>query len=236
MVVSSSPSSATIIATRNGCVMYGSPDRRTWVACAVRAGPAASEESFAFSACVANVSTTERSSLVVRISAREANDANASLRAAGSTTGWNCVQLGGGGEPALQVDELAVDRHEAQLGLHAGHRLVEVDGLGDVVDRADAKALDQQYDFITASEVVEHFYSPQKEFDLLANQLKPNGLLALMTALYDDSIDFKNWYYRKDPTHVAFYSRATFNYLARKYYFLDPEFIGPRVILLQKRS
>ena len=35
-----------------------------------------------------------------------------------------------------------------------------------------------------------------------------------MTNFYDDSINFKDWYYRKDPTHVVFYKEKTFEFIA----------------------
>ena len=35
-----------------------------------------------------------------------------------------------------------------------------------------------------------------------------------MTNFYDDSINFNDWYYRKDPTHVVFYTEETFKFIA----------------------
>ncbi len=45
-------------------------------------------------------------------------------------------------EPALQVDQLAVDLHETELRLDARQGFIEIDGFRDIVDRADAEALD----------------------------------------------------------------------------------------------
>ena len=45
-------------------------------------------------------------------------------------------------EATLEVDHLAIDGDEAQVGLHAGERLIQVDGLGDVVNRADTEAFE----------------------------------------------------------------------------------------------
>ena len=36
----------------------------------------------------------------------------------------------------------------------------------------------------------------------------------MMTNFYDESIPFKDWYYRKDPTHVVFYSLETVSTIA----------------------
>jgi hypothetical protein len=44
--------------------------------------------------------------------------------------------------PAGEIEELAIDGDEATLRLHAGDRLLEVNGLGDVVHRFDAEALE----------------------------------------------------------------------------------------------
>ena len=41
-----------------------------------------------------------------------------------------------------ELDELAVDLNEAELGLHASQSLVEIDGLRDIVDCADIKSLE----------------------------------------------------------------------------------------------
>jgi hypothetical protein len=34
--------------------------------------------------------------------------------------------------------------------------------------------------------------------------------------LFDNSINFENWYYRRDPTHVIFYSEKTFHVIAKQ--------------------
>ena len=74
----------------------------------------------------------------------------------------------------------------------------------------------KKYDFISCTEVVEHFWNPLKEFDILNNLLKKSGWLGIMTCFYEKNIVFKNWHYRRDPTHVTFYSAKTFEYIADK--------------------
>jgi hypothetical protein len=57
----------------------------------------------------------------------------------------DCSDGGGAarlGEPVLQFDQLTIDGREAEMTEHARGRLVEVDGPGDVIDRADAETLD----------------------------------------------------------------------------------------------
>ena len=77
--------------------------------------------------------------------------------------------------------------------------------------------LETTYDFVTCTEVVEHFYSPGKDFESLFLLIKEEGTLGIMTQLYDDSIDFESWYYKNDETHVSFYTRKTFQHLAKAY-------------------
>lgn len=98
---------------------------------------------------------------------------------------------------------------------------------------AHPEVLRRAYDFICASEVVEHFYKPLEEFRKLRSLLKPGGVLAVMTAMYTPQIDFASWYYRKDPTHVVFFSQNTFHWLAKNLGFKSPTFKSDRIILLQ---
>ncbi|PSW13098.1 class I SAM-dependent methyltransferase [Photobacterium sanctipauli] len=95
------------------------------------------------------------------------------------------------------------------------------------------EVLEQQYDFVTCTEAIEHFYTPAKEWGLLLGMLKPGGWLGLMTKLARDADAFAQWHYKSDPTHVSFFSRETFQYLADRDG-LDVEFVGNDVILLRK--
>lgn len=71
------------------------------------------------------------------------------------------------------------------------------------------EVLEKKYDFIVCCEVIEHFNSPAKEFQLLRSLLRPGGALFCMTELYSEKIDFLNWHYKNDPTHVIFYHQQT---------------------------
>lgn len=78
----------------------------------------------------------------------------------------------------------------------------------------DTKPLQEQYDFITASEVVEHLHHPRRELDKLWSCLVSDGLLGIMTKRVIDREAFSRWHYKNDPTHVCFYSIKTFQWLA----------------------
>ncbi len=95
----------------------------------------------------------------------------------------------------------------------------------------DPNLLKQQYDFIAACEVIEHFHNPAKEFLLLKNLLKKGGKLYCMTHIYDDSIPFSNWYYKNDPTHVFIYRRKTFSVIQQRFGFSDFHIEGRLITL-----
>ena len=67
--------------------------------------------------------------------------------------------------------------------------------------------LQNRYDFITCTEVAEHFRRPGIEFERLFGLLKPSGRLGLMTKLVIDADAFAHWHYKNDQTHISFLSR-----------------------------
>ena len=74
----------------------------------------------------------------------------------------------------------------------------------------------RKYNFITCSEVVEHFFQPYEEFNKIDNLLSTNSWLAIMTSFMTEDYLFKNWHYRRDPTHVVFYKKITFKIIANQ--------------------
>ncbi len=95
--------------------------------------------------------------------------------------------------------------------------------------------LERTYDFVCASEVVEHLHKPDKDFSLMRSLLKPAGVLGLMTLMHSDETDLSSWYYLKDPTHVCAYSQRTFRWIANAYQLSEPEFLSERVILFREK-
>tara|TARA_B100000315_G_scaffold249651_1_gene281212 strand:- start:11387 stop:11896 length:510 start_codon:yes stop_codon:yes gene_type:complete len=79
------------------------------------------------------------------------------------------------------------------------------------------KVLEEEYDFLSCSETMEHFGNPKEEWELFLKLVKRGGWIGIMTQLYDREIDFSQWYYKNDPTHVSFYSKETFKWLAKEY-------------------
>jgi 2-polyprenyl-3-methyl-5-hydroxy-6-metoxy-1,4-benzoquinol methylase len=72
----------------------------------------------------------------------------------------------------------------------------------------------KKYDFITATEVIEHLHKPYYEIIKLWKCLKAGGILGIMTSLTTDKKSFLNWHYTRDLTHICFYSKETFKWLA----------------------
>ncbi|MDT0642894.1 class I SAM-dependent methyltransferase [Zunongwangia sp. F363] len=85
--------------------------------------------------------------------------------------------------------------------------------LYDYFFKNDKNLLKQQYDFIICSEVMEHFHYPAAEFRELAAMLNPGGKLYCKTSLYSEAIDFENWYYKNDNTHVIFYTEESLQWI-----------------------
>ncbi len=82
----------------------------------------------------------------------------------------------------------------------------------------DPEVWKRRYDFITASEVLEHLHAPRLELARLFSVLAPEGYLATMTRWVEDRSSFINSRYTRDPTHVCFYSTATCNWIARRWH------------------
>lgn len=97
----------------------------------------------------------------------------------------------------------------------------------------DTRVLKNSYDFIICCEVMEHFYEPKKEFTRLFHLLNPKGKLYCKTSLYSEEIDFKNWYYKNDPTHVFFYTEKTLKWIKENLDF-EKVAIFPELIVFSK--
>ena len=98
---------------------------------------------------------------------------------------------------------------------------------------SDDAVLRETYDFICATEVVEHLHRPGEELARLWSLLRPAGWLGVMTKLVRDRAAFSNWHYKNDPTHVVFFSVETWRWWAREHG-VEPEFVGADVILLRR--
>ncbi len=105
----------------------------------------------------------------------------------------------------------------------------------DLYYAKDSSIFEKKYDFITATEVVEHLRNPRFELDRLFAMLRPGGVLAIMTKLARDAQAFSSWHYKNDKTHIAFFSAETFLWLGANWN-CDVEFISADVVFLSKNT
>lgn len=117
----------------------------------------------------------------------------------------------------------------AQMLAEAGHRV----SLFDKFYHPDSRVWQQTYDFICATEVFEHLAAPAVELDRLLAHLRPGGWLGIMTKRVRDQSSFSRWHYIQDPTHIVFFSDATFHWIGRRRG-LAVEWCGSDVVLLRK--
>lgn len=114
----------------------------------------------------------------------------------------------------------------------AGHKME----IYDPFFADNESVFNQTYDFITATEVAEHLHQPAEEFERLWDCLRPGGYLGIMTKMAKDDVDFfAGWHYRRDLTHVTFYSKETFCWMADRWN-APVWFPGQRTVIFQKEK
>ncbi|MFZ2197318.1 MAG: class I SAM-dependent methyltransferase [Thermodesulfovibrionales bacterium] len=136
------------------------------------------------------------------------------------TPGSCGLDFGSGPQPTLSV-----------MFEEAGHCMTIFDYFYENVP----SVFEKQYDFITATEVVEHLHCPGEELDKLWTCLKQGGRLGIMTKLAPDQREFSYWHYKNDATHVCFFSQTTFQWLAL-HWDADMTFEDKDVVLFHKRD
>ncbi len=82
----------------------------------------------------------------------------------------------------------------------------------DIFYHDTPEVFEKKYDFITSTEVIEHLHHPLGEIEKLWGCLREGGVLGLMSAFRVE--DFENWYYKRDLTHICFFSPQTFSWIA----------------------
>lgn len=107
--------------------------------------------------------------------------------------------------------------------------------LYDPLFHPDETVLAHTYDFITCTETVEHFSNPRADFLRLRRLLVPGGWIGIMTDILEDRDGFADWYYHRDPTHVAFYTSRTFRWIS-EWLGLEVELSRERVVVLRKEG
>lgn len=81
----------------------------------------------------------------------------------------------------------------------------------DIYFRPREELLKNKYDFIIMSEVIEHLRMPFEDMIRIRSMLKPEGGLFVKTKLLpEEKSAFAGWYYKRDKTHVQFFTLHTF--------------------------
>lgn len=91
------------------------------------------------------------------------------------------------------------------------------------------------YDLITSTEVFEHLKEPIKILTMLTQHLAKDGYLILMTKFppVDDKV-FLNWWYRRDVTHISFFTPKSFEVMAKKVGLRVVTTIDENIVVFQK--
>lgn len=102
----------------------------------------------------------------------------------------------------------------AAMLVEAGHPMQ----LWDPLFAPDTTPLTRQYDFVTASEVMEHLHAPLSVLKQIDTLLAPGSRLGILTGFPPPSPDdFAAWHYRRDLTHVVFYAPETLSWIAQQF-------------------
>jgi 2-polyprenyl-3-methyl-5-hydroxy-6-metoxy-1,4-benzoquinol methylase len=83
--------------------------------------------------------------------------------------------------------------------------------------RDDPALLTGRYDFVAATEGLEHLAEPAGVLHRLLSLLRPGGWLGVMTKRVTSEDAFARWHYIRDPTHIAFFCDDTFAWIAEHY-------------------
>lgn len=144
--------------------------------------------------------------------------------------------------PITNYIESHFDKEQIGLDYGCGHQPIlsnHLSNKGYRVKNYDPYFYDRKellrssYGFIVCCEVIEHFYSPEKEFQRLFGLLDQGGALVAMTHIFNEEITFSDWYYKNDPTHVFIYTVATLNCISQTYGFKPPK-VDNRLIVFEK--
>lgn len=100
----------------------------------------------------------------------------------------------------------------------------------------DSEALKKSYDLITSTEVFEHFHHPLKSIGDVIKRLNKGGFLAIQTSFKEENDQrFLSWWYRRDLTHVSFYTLESFKVIGDHF---DCELVytnQKNIVVLKKR-
>ncbi len=107
----------------------------------------------------------------------------------------------------------------------------------DVFFHPTEEVFKKKYEFILLSEVIEHLREPHEEIRRIKSLLNANGFLFIKTKLLSNEIqDFRNWYYRRDKTHIQFFREQTFFKMAELFNLQKVQDLGDDVFLFRNNG
>ena len=95
----------------------------------------------------------------------------------------------------------------------------------------------KQYDLISSTEVFEHLQKPLEVLETLVNHLNENAYIVLMTKFPPkDDKEFLAWWYRRDPTHISFFTPKSFEVMAEKVGLKVLKTFNGNIVIFQKEK
>jgi len=139
--------------------------------------------------------------------------------------------------PYLQNIETVLDfgcGEEAVLGEILKEKGLEVD-IYDIYFYPKKVYEEKQYDLITSTEVFEHLQYPKKILKTLVNSLNSDGYIVLMTKFPPkNDKEFLAWWYRRDITHISFFTPKSFEIMAEEVGLKVLKTINENMVVFQK--
>ncbi|CAA6817638.1 MAG: Putative methyltransferase associated with DUF414 [uncultured Sulfurovum sp.] len=93
----------------------------------------------------------------------------------------------------------------------------------------------KKYDLITSTEVFEHLQKPLEVLALLVKHTTKAGHIVLMTKFPPkEDKAFLAWWYRRDPTHISFFTPQSFEVMAKKLGLSVRSILNDNIVVFQK--
>ena len=93
----------------------------------------------------------------------------------------------------------------------------------------------KKYDLITSTEVFEHLREPKDILKTLVCSLNDKGYIILMTQFPSKSDEeFLKWWYRRDVTHISFFTPKSFEIMAKEVGLKVLKLIDKNIVVFQK--
>ena len=94
----------------------------------------------------------------------------------------------------------------------------------------------KRYDLITSTEVFEHLKEPKAVLKTLVNSLNDKGYIILMTQFPpSDDEEFLKWWYRRDITHISFFTPQSFEIMAEELGLKVLKILDKNIVVFQKQ-